>query len=370
MLLALNLRVAVGEVPPVLRDLPLGDFERSFLVAIPVVCFSLAAFAGPPLSARLGEERGLLLMCGALCLGVGLRPWWATFSLFAGTILCGLAVAVMNVMMPSVLRRRFPDRVGEMTAAYTMSLSIGSGLAAGLTVPLVSAFGGSVSLALAIWAVPAAIAFALWLPQLRWPRPGDRAAGSGVGLLKDRQAWQITLFFGFQSALFYILLSWLPTIYRDLGTSPTVAGAVLGVMVAVGIVGNFAAPLLAQRIGDARAVVLGTSGLTALGLIGLLFAPTQLPFLWAILVGIGSGGTFSATLLLMASRAQDSVVAARLSGMAQGIGYMISALGPLAAGLLHSISGGWVLPIILTIAICGAQLAAGMGAARPGVVAR
>jgi MFS transporter, CP family, cyanate transporter len=369
-LLALNLRVAVGEIPPVLRDLPLADFERSLLVAIPVICFSLAAFAGPPLSARLGEERALLLMCGALCVGLTLRPWWATLSLFSGTILCGLAVAVMNVMMPSVLRRRFPDHVGEMTAAYTMSLSIGSGLAAGLTVPLARAFGGSVSLALAIWAVPAAIAFAVWLPQLRWPRPGDRAAGSDIGLLRDWQAWQITVFFGLQSALFYTLLSWLPTIYRDLGTNPTSAGAVLGVLVAVGIVGNFAAPLLAQRTGNARAVVLGTSGLTALGLIGLLLAPTQAPFLWATLLGIGTGGTFSATLLLMATRAADAVIAARLSGMAQGIGYMISALGPLAAGLLHSVSGGWVLPIIVTIGVCGAQVAAGLGAARQGVVAR
>src|SRR6202011_6384341 len=114
---------------------------------------------------------------GALCLGLALRPWWATFSLFAGTILCGLAVAVMNVMMPSVLRRRFPDRVGEMTAAYTMALSIGAGLAAGLTVPLVIALGGSVAGALALWAVPAATAFVLWLAPRRPPAPGQRTAG-------------------------------------------------------------------------------------------------------------------------------------------------------------------------------------------------
>ena len=258
MLLALNLRIAVGEIPPVLRDLPLGDFERSLLVTIPVICFSLAAFAGPPLSARLGEERGLLLMCAALCAGLALRPWWPSFSLFAGTILCGLAVAVMNVMMPSVLRRRFPEHVGEMTAAYTMSLSIGAGLAAGFTVPLVRALGGSVAPALAIWAVPAAIAFALWLPQLRWPRPGDRAAGADIGLLRDWRAWQITLFFGLQSALYYTLLSWLPTIYRDHGASPAAAGAVLAVMAAVGIVGNFAAPLVANRFGRPRLAVAGS----------------------------------------------------------------------------------------------------------------
>jgi CP family cyanate transporter-like MFS transporter len=369
-LLALNLRIAVGEIPPVLRDLPLGDFGRSLLVTIPVICFSLAAFAGPPLSARLGEERGLLVMCAALCAGLALRPWWPASSLFAGTVLCGLAVAVMNVMMPSVLRRRFPQHMGEMTAAYTVALSIGAGLAAGLTIPLVHAFGGNLALALAIWAVPAALAFLLWLPQLRWPLPGRRAAGADIGLLRDWQAWQIMLFFGLQSALFYTLLSWLPTIYRDRGTDPAAAGAVLAVMSTVGILGNIAAPLLANRLGNAQLVVAGTGGLTALGLFGVLLAPAHLSFVWATLLGIGTGGTFSVTLLLMASRARDAVIAARLSGMAQGLGYMISALGPLVAGLLHSATGGWQIPLIATIGICAAQLAAGLGAARPGVIAR
>lgn len=370
MLLALNLRIAVGEIPPVLRDLHLGDFERSLLVTIPVICFSLAAFAGPPLSARLGEERGLLLMCAALCAGLALRPWWPSLSLFIGTVVCGLAVAVMNVMMPSVLRRRFPEHVGEMTAAYTMALSIGAGLAVGLTVPLVHALGGSVAAALAIWAIPAAIAVALWLPQLRWPLPSARLAAAGVGLLRDLQAWQITAYFGIQSALYYTLLSWLPTIYRDRGTSPTAAGAVLAVMSVVGIAGNFAAPLLAVRFGRPRLAVLLAGGVTMIGLIGVLIAPSQLALLWATLLGIGTGGTFSVTLLLMASRARDAVIAARLSGMAQGIGYMISAIGPLLAGLLHSATGGWQVPLIAAIGICGAQLATGLGAARQGVVSR
>jgi MFS transporter, CP family, cyanate transporter len=369
-LLALNLRIAVGEIPPVLRDLRLGDFERSLLVTIPVICFSLAAFAGPPLSARIGEERAMLAMCAALIVGLALRPWWPLASLFVGTAVCGIAIAVMNVMMPSVLRRRFPDQLGEMTAAYTMSLSIGAGLASGLTVPLVMALGGSIELALAVWAVPAAVAFVVWLPQLRSPRPGKRAAGSDVGILRDVQAWQITLYFGLQSALFYTLLSWLPTIYRDHGTSPAAAGAVLAVMAAVGIVGNFAAPLVANRFGKPRLAVLGTAGITLAGLIGVLVAPTQLALVWAMFLGIGTGGTFSVTLLLMASRAHDAVIAARLSSMAQGIGYMISALGPLVAGLLHSATGTWELPLIVTIGICGAQLLAGMGAARPGMVSR
>ena len=367
-MLALNLRIAVAEIPPVLRDLPLTEFERSLLVAIPVLCFAAAAFAGPPLTARLGEERGLLIMAGALCAGIALRPWWPSLSLFAGTILCGLAVAVMNVMMPSVIRRRFVGHMGELTAAYTMSLSIGAGLAAGLTVPLVHALDGSVNLALTAWAVPVAAAFALWVPQLRHPRPPSNAPSGGWALLRSFHAWQITLFFGLQSALYYTLVSWLPTIYRDAGTSPVAAGAVLGVLSTVGIIGNFAAPMLAQRTGRARLMVAVTGLLTALGLVGVLLVPSALPYLWATLLGIGTGGTFSLTLLLMASRARDSMRAASLSSMAQGFGYMISALGPLGAGLLHSVSGGWTVPVAVTLAVCGAQIVAGMQAARPGVI--
>jgi CP family cyanate transporter-like MFS transporter len=272
--------------------------------------------------------------------------------------------------MPTVLRRRFPEHMGQMTAAYTMALSIGAAFAAGFTVPLVSALGGSVATALAIWAVPAAVAFALWLPQLRRPWPGGRSAGGDIGLLRDWRAWQITLFFGLQSALYYCLLSWLPTIYRDHGANPVAAGAVLAVLAAVGIAGNFAAPVIAQRTGNAPLVVIGCSSLILIGLGGVLFAPTVLPLVWATLLGIGTGGTFSLTLLLMASRAKDEVIARRLSSMAQGIGYMISALGPLIGGLLHSISGGWTLTILALIAICGAQLAAGVAAGRSGVVAR
>lgn len=350
-----------------LRDLALDNFARSLLVAIPVLCFAAAAFAGPPLSARLGEERGLLLMCGALLFGLLLRPWWGAASLFPGTVLCGLAIAVMNVMMPSVIRRRFAGHMGELTAAYTMALSIGAGLAAGLTVPLVNLLG-SVPPALAAWALPAAVAFAVWLPQLRRPRPAARVVRTSEMLLRSAHAWHITLFFGFQSALYYTLVSWLPTIYRDQGTSAVAAGAVLGVLSTVGIIGNLAAPMLAQRSGRAREMVAVTGLMTAAGLFGVLFIPTVLPLVWATLLGIGTGGTFSVTLLLMAARARDSAVAGQLAGMAQGVGYMISALGPLSAGLLHSATGTWAVPVTVTLCVCAAQIAIGLRAARPGVI--
>ena len=362
-LIGFNLRIANSEIPPVLPDLGLGDAAKSLLVTIPLFCFSLAAFASPPLRARLGEERGLFAMLAALCIGLALRPAWGVWSLFAGTIVCGLAIAVMNVLMPSVVRRRFPRRIGEMFAAYTMSLSIGSGLAAGLTIPIARALG-SIPWALAVWAVPALVALVVWSPQLRWKKPAREAGAVRVGLLRDRLAWQITFYFGFQSMVWYALLSWLPAIYRDKGADPATAGALLGVLSTVGIVGNFAAPMAASRLRDKRWVVAVSSLLTIVGVSGVLLAPTSTALLFVIILGIATSGSFSMALLLMASQTRDATFAARLSGMAQGFGYLISAGGPLLAGLLHAASGGWQLPLLLIIALSVGALVAGVAAAR------
>ena len=288
-LMAFNLRIATSEIPPVLPDLAIGDVGRSVLATIPVLCFSLAAFAGPLVRSRLGEERALFVMASALLVGIVLRPFGPVWVLFAGTILCGASVAVMNVMMPGIVRRRFPRRVNEMTAAYTMALSMGAGLAAGLTIPIRTTLGGSLPWALAVWAMPAAVALGLWMPQLRWSRPAStQATDVAIGLLKDRLAWLITLYFGLQSMVFYILLSWLPAIYRAKGSDPSTAGAVLGVVVAVGVVGNLAAPIIAGRLRDVRLAMWATSGLTIAGLAGVLGAPTETALVWACFIGVAS----------------------------------------------------------------------------------
>jgi CP family cyanate transporter-like MFS transporter len=364
-LLAFNLRIATSEIPPVLPDLALGDVARSVLVTIPVLCFSLAAFAGPPIRSLLGEERALFVMASALLVGIVLRPVGPVWLLFAGTVFCSVAVAVMNVMMPGLVRRRFPRRVNEMTAAYTMALSTGAGLAAGLTIPIRTALGGSLPWALAVWALPAAVALGLWIPQLSWSRPAStQARGIAIGLLKDRLAWLITLYFGLQSMVFYILLSWLPAIYRAKGADPSTAGAVLGVVVAVGVVGNLAAPIMAGRLRDVGLAMWATSGLTIVGLAGVIFAPTQTALIWACCIGVGTGGAFSIALLLLASGTRDAASGARLSSMALGIGYLVAAPGPFLAGLIHAASRSWQLPLIITIGVAATQLAAGLGAAR------
>lgn len=370
LLLAFNLRIATSEIPPVLPDLPLGELGKSLLVTIPVVCFSLAAFAGPPLRQILGEERGLALVVALLCIALWLRPSLGVWSLIVGTVICGLSVAVMNVMMPTLVRRRFPHQIGVMTAAYSMALSIGAGLTAGLTIPIRNAVGGSVDWALALWAIPATAAVLLWLPQLRWPRPVATSGRWAFGFLGDSKAWQITLYFGLQSVVFYVLLSWLPTIYRDKGSDPATAGAVLGIVTGLGILGNFAAPIAASRLRDQRLVVLVASLITIVGLLGVIVAPLWAAYLWAALLGVGAGGSFSVTLLMLASSKRPPAESARLSSMAQGMGYLIAAAGPPLAGLLHAATHAWEAALVMVLAISVAQLAAGMFAAVSGPTKR
>jgi MFS transporter, CP family, cyanate transporter len=371
-LLALNLRMAITSVPPILPDLGLSSAGESLLTTLPVLLFGGAAAAGPALRARLGEERGLFAALALTVAGILARGLWLDAALFPATIVACAGIAVLNVLLPSFVRGRFAERVGPMTAAYTTALTAGATLAAGLTVPIRSAAGGSNAVALGIWAAPAAVALLAWVPQLRSPErhiPGPRGERRAVSLWRSPLAWQVTLFMGLQSLAYYAPLSWLPTIYREQGLSAATAGALLSVFNAVGIAANLATPVIAHRMRDQRAAITGAVALTAVGVVGLLVAPADLALLWAVVLGLGQGAALSLALLLIVMRAPDHDTSARLSSMAQGIGYLLAAAGPLGMGLLHGLTGGWTVPLLGLLVLCAFELAAGLGAGRARVVA-
>jgi CP family cyanate transporter-like MFS transporter len=366
-LVAFNMRTAIAEIPPVLPDLGLSAAGQSVLATVPVVCFGLAALGAPALRARLGEERGLLLALVVLLGGILLRaavPRGA--GLFGGTVLVGCAIAVMNVLVPSLVRRRFPGHVGLMTGVYTTALVTGGSVAAALTVPLRDASGGSLHLALGIWAIPLVIGIVAWLPQRRHralpPVAGGREAIRA--LARSRVAWYVTAFMGLQSLLYYAPLSWLPAIHRDQGIDAATAGVLLSTMNLVSIPGTFLAPLLANRMRDQRKAVAACVVLTAIGLSGILLAPSSTALVWVVIMGLGQGAALSLAMLMIVLRAGDNNTAARLSSMAQGFGYLFAAAGPLVAGLLHDATGGWSVPLVWLIALCGAELWAGLAAGR------
>jgi CP family cyanate transporter-like MFS transporter len=371
LLLAFNLRVAVSSVPPVLTDLGLGTVGQSLLVTVPVLCFGLAALAGPGLRRLVGEEQLLLVLVGALALGLLVRALWPSWGLFPGTAAAGLAISLMNVLVPAVVRGKFADHAAAMTAAYTVSLSVGASLAAGLTVPIRDATG-SLHLALGVWALPAVLALVVWLSQVSHWRltAAQRTLAQGqdgspkVPMWTSRVAWLVTAFFGGGAIVYYAMVSWLPAIYQAKGDSAAAAGGLLAVFSTVGIIGNLGGPVLASRIRDHRVAVMAGVLAAATGVVGILASPPGSALLWVCLAGVGTGASFSLALLFIVERSPNTVTAVRLSAMTQAAGYAIAVTGLLALGLVRALIGSWTIPLILVLGVLGLELLVGVGAGR------
>jgi len=346
LLMALNLRASVTSIGPVLPDVMRGTglsaAGASVLTTLPSLCFGLFGAAAPFLARRVGIERALLLMLAVLVAGTALRGIPAAALLFAGQIIACGGIAVVNVLLPSLVKRDFPRHMARMTGLYTMVMATGAAGAAAATVPLKLAFGGSWSAALAFWAIPAALAGVIWA-VLMPRRTGHAMAARYVvrGLWRDPLAWQVTLFMGLQSSQAYIVFGWLAPMLRDRGLSPVHAGLVLSVSVLSQAPASLLAPMLATRGRSQSVWAVGAMVLAAVGLVGCLYAPLGSVWGWAFVLGVGQGSVFSIALMLIVLRAPDSHVAAYLSGMAQGVGYVLASGGPLAAGLLHGWTGSW-----------------------------
>ena len=372
-LITINLRLALGSVSPVLDDirdtLSLSSSTAGLLTTAPVLCFGLAAPLAPRLARRFGPEALLGLALAGVIVGLLLRvSVESVVFLFAGTLLLGVTIAIANVLMPSVIKRRFV-RPGLMMGLFTMSLSVSAALGAAFTVPLEQALGGWRP-ALAAWAIPAVLAVVLWAPEVRRSGRGPSEGASGVvRLWRDRTAWLVTGVFGLQSLLFFSLLSWTPDILRDAGLSSAEAGAWLSVSMLCGIAPSLVLPSIAARMRDQRLLAVVVTVPWVLGLLGLLVDPAGPTWLWMVLTGLGQGAGIAYVLTLVVLRAPDASHAASLSGMAQGVGYTIAALGPLLLGVVRDVSGGWDAPIAIMLVVCAGMLLTGLGAGRDRFVA-
>ena len=371
-LVALNLRPALSSVSPVLAavqaELGLSATAAGLLTTLPVLCLGLFAPLAPWLSERFDSERtvlGVLIVLGA---GTALRGLFGPWGLFAGALLAGASIGVIGVLLPGILKREYPQQVGLMMGIYTMALCLGAAMAAGATVPAQRLFGGDWRPALAVWSVLAALAALAWWPHLRLAHHHTRQP-PGPSLWRNRLAWAVTLYMGLQSSLAYCVFGWLPPILADRGVEPLQAGLMLSSSVAVQLITAFTGPWIAMRLGrDQRPTLWLMLTLALAGLLGCLFAPLSTVWLWVVLLGLGQGGQFSVALLLIVLRSRDGPMAARLSGMSQGVGYTVAALGPFAVGVLHDLTGGWAaVGVLFTLLTLAAAVAGGV-AARQGVI--
>ncbi|KAB0565631.1 MFS transporter [Pseudomonas palleroniana] len=367
-LVALNLRPALSSLSPLLNDvsasLGLSAAKAGLLTTLPVLCLGLFAPTAPILARRFGAERvvlGVLLMLAA---GILLRSSLGEVGLFAGSLVAGASIGIIGVLLPGIVKRDFARQAGAMTGVYTMALCLGAALAAGATVPLSQHFGERWSIGLGFWILPALLAALCWLPQVGQKHGAHRMAYRVSGLLRDPLAWQVTLYMGLQSSLAYIVFGWLPSILIGRGLSATEAGLALSGSIIVQLISSLAAPWLATRGKDQRLAIVVVMVLTLGGLFGCLYAPLDGLWGWAILLGLGQGGTFSLALTLIVLRSRDAHVAANLSSMAQGIGYTLASMGPFAVGLVHDWTGGWAAVGWIFAALGLGAIAAGVGAGR------
>jgi CP family cyanate transporter-like MFS transporter len=366
-----NLRLAIASVPPLLTDLQhqpgISSTGAAILTALPFCCFGVVALAAPRLLRLLGAETALMLVLATTGTGTLLRAAGSTAALLAGTAVAAGAIAIGNVILPVLIKTRFPARTGLLIGLYTAALSLGAALAGAVTVPLARWLGWQ--WALAAWAIPALIPLAPLIlgARPRNHRPG-REIGSGIGsLLGDRLAWQVTLFFGLQAAIVFSGLSWLPSVLRADGYSASTAGLLLALYALGGVPASMTVPVLATKAGNQRLLTTGCAAIEAAAL-GLLVAIPAAAPAWIALFALGQGASFSLAVTLIGLRSPDARRSADLSGMTQAIGYATAAAGPLAVGLLHGAAGSWTVPLLFLILLCLPMAAVGAGAGRAQLV--
>jgi MFS transporter, CP family, cyanate transporter len=376
--LAFNLRAAITSLPPVFPELEarlgLSSATVTILAATPVLCFGAVSGLAAWLSRRLGEERVLFGALILLSAGLLLRGALPSSMLFPGTIVACGAIAVMNVLLSSMIKRRAPARAGLLLGMYLTALSAGAVIASLVSVPLYNATGGSVHVTLGLWSLPAAAAALIWISQLRYRRATRAAgpAGPAVPPVRPRAsvhrhplAWQVTAFMGLQSLLYYAAVSWLPELFRDRGETAAAAGTLLAVMGLGNLLTSLSVPVLAQRVTDQRVLVVPAVGVTAGGLAGTLWAPLGSAAAWMLVLGAAQGAALGLAIYFTMARARDPATAASLSSLAQSVGYLVAAAGPLAVGFLRAATGGWTAPITVLLLICGVEMVVGLFAGRP-----
>lgn len=375
--ISLVLRPPLAAIGPLLQEialsLNLNAAQQSLLTSIPVFCFGLGAFLSPWMMRRFGLNVSMLIVLFVLLISLVARVFFGFEPLLIGTIFVGLAIAVANVLLPTLVRVDFPGRTSLMTSVYTTLLAISaSGMAA--VAVLLSDSLGSWQCVLLLTAIPAAFAIVFWLPRFKdahIPIAAIVGKKQSQAVYRSPLAWSILGFFGIQSLGFYVLLGWLPTILIDSGVSAANAGGFLGLATAVGIPSGFALAPLISRLKKLSKLIAIASSLTALGylILGILLVTdtvsiSPLMFAVCVLISVGQTATFPISLSLIATRANSQEQTTALSAFSQGWGYLISGLGTFAFGAIGAMLHSWSAVVFAIVILTVIQIALGIYAGR------
>ncbi|PSV28611.1 MULTISPECIES: CynX/NimT family MFS transporter [unclassified Photobacterium] len=365
LLIASNLRAPLTGLGPILefisQDLGLSATQAGMLTTLPLLAFALFSPVSSGLARKIGLEPSLMIALVLVGCGVLIRSGGSTLMLFLGTCIIGIGIAIGNVLLPSLLKRDFPTKVTTLTAVYVLIMGIGSTLSSSTAIPMMNLAGSMGITAIPHWAFALAtvlifpiISIIVWLPQLSGhTRPSADTADidSHSYLWRSAAAWQVTIFLGLNSFIMYIFISWLPSILIDNGYTENQAGYLHGVLqLSTAIPALVLIPLMA-KMKDKRAMSFAMAVLAFIGILGLLMMPEH-ALIWVICFGFSCGGGFILGLSFVGIRTHDAHQAAALSGMAQCMGYLLAATGPIIFGSLHESTHSWEAPLYMTLAVC------------------
>jgi len=386
-LAALNLRTAVASVSPLLEtirlDITITDSQAGVLGMVPVLAFALFGSLTPPLSRKIGIEPLLIIAMLVAALGVGVRSTADTaseFIIWSVVALGGMGAG--NVLLPPLVKRYFPDKIGPVTAIYTTLIAVSTALPPLFVVPLAEAFGWRTSLGQ--WMIIGVLSAVPWLMVVfgsvrrrrqvsaileredsdHAPQKDRARSRAGGRIWRSRTAWALGFFFAANSSNSYAMFAWLPLVLTDAGIDEASAARFLAMYAAFGIITSLSAPILAARMKNPYPIVILFAALTAGGYVGLIASPVAGTFMWVTAIGIGAG-TFPMALALVNLRSRTAVGSTTLSGFAQGVGYTFAALGPLGVGMLYEASSNWTVPLSALIASMAVILVAGWFVCRP-----
>ncbi|PID21130.1 MFS transporter [Sporosarcina sp. P3] len=371
LLIAANLRFSITPVGPLItvirHDFDLSSSTAGLLTTIPILAFSIFSIFAPKLAIRFKDENILMASLVILFTGILIRSLPNVFFLLVGTFVLGSAIAVGNVLLPSFIMNKLPNQAGIMTGLYTTFMNLFGAIASTLSFPVSQTMGFGWRNTLALPSILVLITILIWLPQLfnnthLFKR--NYKSRRKIGLWKSTTAWYVTLFMGVQSLVYFVMLSWLPEIYISKGMDPSKAGFMLGTMLLCSIPSNFIVPIIAHRMRNQRGIMTFVVFLTLIGIIGLLLESMVFAYVWAIFLGIGIGGCLSLSLMLITLRSPDAEHAAQLSGMAQSVGYLIAASGPVLFGYFFSVTNSWSVPLFILVILSILLFVIGVGAGK------
>ncbi|WP_054710410.1 MFS transporter [Bacillus sp. JCM 19041] len=349
---------SVGPLIPFIReDLGVSNTIVGFVNTLPLLAFGLFSPFIPGISRKTGMEIMLLIAMIVLSTGIIFRSLGGTSMLLTGTVLLGLGIAVGNVLMPGLIKLSFPYRVGVMTGLYSVSMNVFGALASGVSVPIASLEMFTWRNSMQVWALFSLIAVViliLRLPEIRSSNkkvPGKVKSQPSTPLYKSKIAWAVTLFMGFQSFIPYSLFTWLPDILISKGFDESEAGWLMAIYQVGLIPATFIVPIIAAKMQSQRLIAFLSGLLFFFGLLGVSFTSSNAIVLFLILAGIGAGTTFSLAMMFFVLRTNTVAESSQLSGMAQSVGYMIAALGPILLGSIAEWTQGWSIPLVLLMIV-------------------